>query len=262
MANKVLEATINNATKEETQSGYAAAPVDTFGGTTPPSVTSTNSEAMSTTGSARAALILLSLVVASGAWSWATLEGSTQYTAMWISSLVAFGVAIYTCFRPQHARFTAPVYALLQGVVVGTFSKWLNELYPGIVAQAVLATLAIVFVMYTLYSTRVIKVTERFRLIVIGATLGVCLLYLINFVLVLFGASLSIITGSGAFGILFSLAIIAIAASNLALDFDFIERGAQAGLPKYMDWAAAFGLIVTIIWIYLEVLRLLAKIKN
>jgi uncharacterized YccA/Bax inhibitor family protein len=134
--------------------------------------------------------------------------------------------------------------------------------YSGIVLQAVGTTLAVFGVMLMLYRSKVIRVTDRFRRIVIGATLGLAVFYLASFLFSLFGASISFFTGSNAVGILFSLFVAGLAAFNLALDFDFIERGQQMGLPRRMEWFAALGLLVTLVWLYLEILRLLTKLRD
>jgi uncharacterized YccA/Bax inhibitor family protein len=134
--------------------------------------------------------------------------------------------------------------------------------YSGIVVQAVGTTLAVFGVMLFLYRTRVLRVTDKFRRIVIGATLGVAVLYLVSFVISLFGANVSFLSSSSGFGILFSLFVAGLAAFNLALDFDFIEQGEKMALPRRMEWFAALGLLVTLVWLYLEVLRLLAKLRD
>ena len=259
MGNKVLEKTLNNVDQNDMQAGWASgeSTAQNVGYSGPNSFAS--SEVMSVSGAARAALVLLALIVGSGTWAWISLPESSYGPVMIGSILTALVFGLITTFKPKVARVTAPIYALLEGVALGTISKLYETAYNGIVVQAILATGAIVFVMYTLYATGVIKVTPRFRKIVIGATLGIFVFYMLNLVLSLFSVNMPLINDTGAFGIIFSGVVICIAASNLALDFDFIERGSQAGLPKYMNWAAAYGLAVTVVWIYLEVLRLLAK---
>lgn len=266
MANKVLEKTLNNVEKDDMKPGYAAPTLDpsqSYGSAdVPPGNFVGTSDTMSTTGSARVALFLFGLVVAAGAWAWVTVPESAMWPVVFVAMIVGLIFAMITIFKPQSARMTAPIYALAEGVVLGLISRIYEDQFNGIVVQAVLATGAIVFVMYTLYSTGILKVTPRFRKVVIGATLAICLFYVMNMVLMIFGAQMPLIGDTGPWGIAFSAIIICVAASNLALDFDFIERGSAAGLPKYMDWAAGFGLIVTIVWIYLEVLRLLAKVRS
>lgn len=260
MANKILEKTLNNVDKNDMQPGFASPQVGADGGPIYPADSST--ETMSTTGSARAALVLLLILGATGAWAWIQVPESSVGGYLIIALLVGFGLGMFTAFKPASARISAPLYAAAQGVVLGLISRLYEDLYDGIVIQAVLATASIAFVMYTLYSTRILKVTEKFRKVVIGATLGIFVFYMLNFVLSIFGVNMPLINDTGIMGIGFSLFVISIGASNLALDFDFIERGSEAGLPKYMNWAAGFGLVATLIWIYLEVLRLLSKIRN
>jgi uncharacterized YccA/Bax inhibitor family protein len=263
MANTVLEKSFNNVDQNDMQPGYAA-PQGGGSGEGPISIPGT-SDAMSVTGSARAALVLFGLVVVSGTWAWIQLPNysvGTQWIIIFAAMIVAFILAMVTIFKPINGKITAPFYALAEGVFLGGISRIYEDAYDGIVVQAVLATSAIVFVMYTLYSTRILKVTPRFQKVVIGATLGIAVFYGMSLLLSLFGAQMPFIWDASPMGIAFSVFIIIIAASNLALDFDFIEKGSQAGLPKYMNWTAALGLVVTIVWIYLEVLRLLAKMRQ
>jgi uncharacterized YccA/Bax inhibitor family protein len=266
VANKVLEKTLNNVSSEDLRAGYAApgqVAQDAFGNSVNPPVDFTGTaDAMSVTGSARAALVLFAIVVASGTWAWTSVPESSYGLVLIGGMILSLVFGLITTFKPQVARITGPLYALAIGAALGAISKIYEDAYNGIVFQAILATGSIVFVMYTLYSTRILKVTERFRKVVIGATLGIMVFYMITIVMSLFGGTMPLVWDSGLMGIGFSLFVIIIAASNLALDFDFIERGSQAGLPKYMNWAAGYGLIVTIVWIYLEVLRLLAKTRN
>lgn len=261
MANLVLSNSFKNVDENDMKAGYAA-PLPTGDGTYNPAI---NAEMMSVTGSARAALALFALIVASGTWAWIafpSFSNGAQFGILFGALIVATILAFMTILKPTTARATAPLYALAEGVVLGAISRMYETAYNGIVVQAVLATSAIVFVMYTLYSTRILKVTPRFQKVVIGATLGVLVFYMMNFMLSIFNVNMPLINDTGAMGIAFSAVIIVIAASNLALDFDFIEKGSQRGMPKYMNWTAAVGLVVTIVWIYLEVLRLLAKMRN
>ena len=167
-----------------------------------------------------------------------------------------------TAFQPKLARVTGPLYALTMGAFVGSLSRAYSTFYDGIVLQAILATAAVFVVMLVLFTTRTIKVTNRLRSTVIGATFGIALFYLASIVLSLFGADMPFVWDSGFFGIAFSVFVVGVAAFNLLLDFDLIERGVAAGAPKYMEWYGAFGLMVTIIWMYLEILRLLAKLRE
>jgi len=217
--------------------------------------------AMSATG------VLFVVLLAFGAIGWSAVTTSPVGEVEWPSWIFlpmfgALGVAFLTIFKPHLARFTSFLYAALEGVVLGAISRIYDAQWNGIVIQAVLLTAAVFFGMLLLYSTRIIKVTDRMRRMVIVATFGVVVVYGVALIASLFGASISFITGASLFSIGFSVAIVGLAAFNLMLDFDFIERGANAGLPKQMEWFAAFGLMVTLVWLYLEILRLLAKLRS
>jgi len=171
-------------------------------------------------------------------------------------------VALVTIFKHAWAPYTTPVYAALEGVALGGISVVFESSYPGIVSQAVFLTFGTLGALLIAYRSGVIKATENFKLGVVAATGGIALIYLLSFVLGFFGVSVPLIHSSGTFGILFSLFVVVIAALNLVLDFDFIERGAERGAPKYMEWYGAFGLLVTLVWLYLEILRLLSKLQS
>jgi uncharacterized YccA/Bax inhibitor family protein len=215
-------------------------------------------------GTVAKAAFLLALVVGSGMWGWNLVSpetGSNSIPGWWF--LIAIGavvLAVVTAFKPQIAMFTGPIYALTMGVGLGVISHIYNAAYEGIVLQAIVATSVVFVVMLVLFVTGAIKVTARFRGIVVGATLGIFFFYLLTFVLTLFGVSVPYL--SGGIGILFSVFIVGIAALNLMLDFDMIVRGTDAGAPKYYEWYGAFGLTVTIIWMYIEMLRLIALSRN
>jgi uncharacterized YccA/Bax inhibitor family protein len=179
--------------------------------------------------------------------------------------LGAIGGAILgfvTVFKKQWAPITTPIYALLEGLVLGAISRMYDQQVQGIVPIAVGLTMGTLGALLLAYTSRLIKVTENFRLGIFAATGGIALLYLVSMVLGFFGIRIPLIHEAGPVGILFSVVVVVIAALNLVLDFDFIERGAAMGAPKYMEWYAAFGLLVTLIWLYLEILRLLAKIMG
>jgi uncharacterized YccA/Bax inhibitor family protein len=223
---------------------------------------------MTMSGTMTATGVLFVLLIGAGAFGWNSVtdgvDGQPAAMPGWVivALLGALGVGILTSFKPKLARFTAPVYAVVEGLVLGAISRIYNEAYPGIVVSAVGATLAVFAVMWFLYATRIIKVTDRMRRMVVGATLGVMVLYGVSFIVRLFTGSMPIIDGSSGLSIGISLVVIAIAAFNLTLDFDMIEKGAQQGAPKYMEWYCGFGLMVTLVWLYLEILRLLSKLQN
>lgn len=223
---------------------------------------------MTVSGTVTATGVLLVLLLIAAGFGWAAVPSVAEDqspsfpAAAMIGVLVGFVAVIVSVFKPHLARFLAPVYAVAQGYFVGAISKAYENFQNGIVIQAAGATIAVFAVMLLLYGTRIIKVTDRMRRIVIGATLGIALFYLVSFVISLFGASVSFLTEPTLFGIGFSVFVVGLAAFNLALDFDFIERGSQSDLPKHMEWLGALGLLVTLVWLYLEMLRLLSKLRE
>jgi uncharacterized YccA/Bax inhibitor family protein len=220
---------------------------------------------MTVQGTALKTLLLLGFVVAAAVFSWyLVLAGysSVILPLMLGSSIAALVVAIVTVFKPVWSPFLASAYALLQGLVLGAFSLFFESVYPGIVIQAVLLTFGVLFLMLTVYVTGLVKVTPTFRMGVMLATLGIALAYFATFILSLFGVRVPYIHESGWVGIVFSLVVVGVAALNLLLDFDFIDRASESGALKYMEWFGAFGLMVTLIWLYLEILRLLGKLRS
>ncbi len=210
--------------------------------------------------------ILLLCAIATAVYTWRLFLQSRDMAdvAPWML-LGVFGgfiVAIVTTFKKEWSPVTAPIYALLEGLFLGGLSAFLDLRYPGIAMQAVGLTFGTLFVLLVAYRSGLIPVTQKLRMGIVAATGGICLLYLIEMLLGLFGIQFAAINGSGFIGIGFSLFVVAIAALNLVLDFDFIERGVQAGAPKYMEWYGAFGIIVTLVWLYLEILRLLSKLNR
>ena len=217
---------------------------------------------------ASSVLFILLLISASFGWSAAggtTLDGAETYSfppiAM-VGIIVGFIAVIASSFKPMLAKFLGPVYAIGYGFAVGAISKGYETFQDGIVLQAVGATISVFFVMLVAYRTRIIKVTEKFRRTVIFATLGIMLLYGVSFLMSLFGANISFLNSPSLLGIGFSVLVCGIAAMNLALDFDRIEKGVQMGMPKAYEWVSALGLLVTIVWLYLEMLRLLSKLNS
>jgi len=171
-------------------------------------------------------------------------------------------LGLVTIFVKTWAPVTSPLYAVCEGLALGGISAMFEAQYPGIVIQAVALTFGTLFGLLMAYRSGLIKATENFKLGVVAATGSIFLIYLVGFVLGFFGIAIPYIHQSGTIGILFSLFVVVVAALNLVLDFDFIESGVASGAPKYMEWYAAFGLMVTLIWLYLEILRLLAKLRS
>jgi len=212
----------------------------------------------------RTGLLLVLLLLGAG-WSWRVFYAEGVAATMpyiWGGALGGFVVALVTIFKKEWAGVTAPVYALLEGLCLGALSGFFETQFPGIVLQAVGLTFGTLLALLVAYKSGVIKATENFKLGVVAATGGIALVYIATLVLGFFGVAIPFIHGSGPLGILFSLFVVVIAALNLVLDFDFIESGAAQGAPRFMEWYAAFGLMVTLIWLYLEILRLLAKLRS
>ncbi len=175
-----------------------------------------------------------------------------------------FIFALVTIFKKEWAPITVPVYAALQGAMLGGISYMYNYLYDGIVTNAILLTVGILVSLLIAYRSGYIKATENFKLGIFAATGGIAIVYLVNFIMGFFGTGIGVlnINNASPLSIGFSIVVVIIAALNLVLDFDFIEEGAEKGAPKYMEWYGAFGLLVTLIWLYLEILRLLAKLNS
>ena len=189
-----------------------------------------------------------------------------MFSRIIVSAIVGLILAIVISFKPIWSSYLVPVYGLVEGVFVGGISAYYNyafaEKAPGIVMQAVGLTFGVVIAMYLLYRFRIIKATEKFKAIVFTATAGIALFYVLAIILRAFGIQMLLIHESSVMGIGFSLVIVAVAALNLILDFDMIENGVTMGAPKYMEWFGAFGLLVTIVWLYIEILRLLSKFAS
>lgn len=246
MANPVL--TREFGTEKSPTSGQAAI-VDTGD-------TMTMSSVLRQTG------LLFLLLLAAAVFGWQQAEVGTLGGVFWGSLIASLILVIATVVKPQWSRFTAPLYAIAEGVLVGAISRIYSEFYEGIVVQAVLATFAVLVAMLFLYANRVIKVTQRLRSTIVLATGGVLLFYLISIGLSFFGVDMPFIWDGGPLSIVLSLIIVGIAAFNLLLDFDTIERGIEHRAPGWMSWFAAFGLMVTLVWLYLEILRLLALSRD
>ncbi|HEY6387704.1 MAG TPA: Bax inhibitor-1/YccA family protein [Candidatus Acidoferrum sp.] len=223
-------------------------------------------EAMTLQGTVNKTGLLLLCVVGTAAWTWGLAHSNTPeavYPWMIGGIIGGFLVALVTIFKKTWSPFTAPMYALLEGLALGGISALFEKTYPGVAIQAVGLTLGTLFVMLLAYKTGLIRATQGFKIGVIAATGGIAVFYLVEMALSFFlHVQVPAINGSGPWGIAFSLFVIAIAAFNLVLDFDMIETGVNGGAPKYMEWYGAFGLMVTLIWLYLEILRLLGKARR
>jgi uncharacterized YccA/Bax inhibitor family protein len=210
--------------------------------------------------------ILLALTLIAAAWTWNKFfaSGTPESVAPWtmIGAFGGFIVALVTVFKKTWSSVTAPVYAVLEGLFLGGISATFEARFPGIVIQAVGLTFGTLLCLLMAYRSGLIKATENFKLGVMSATGAIALFYLVTMILGFFGVRMPFIHESGIIGIGISVFIVIIAALNLVLDFDFIEQGSVAGVPKYMEWYAAFGLMVTLIWLYLEILRLLSKLRS
>ncbi|HZG25865.1 MAG TPA: Bax inhibitor-1/YccA family protein [Chitinophagaceae bacterium] len=226
-----------------------------------------SSDVMTERGTLNKFFLLCLLVISSASFTWSAASQGKDITSwIWIAAISGFVVALITTFKPMWASFLGPVYALLQGVFVGGISVYYNNAFdkiaPGIIMQAVGLTFGTVLAMFALYRFGVIKATERFRSVLITATMGIAIFYLLAMGLRFFNVDIAFLHEGSTIGIIFSLVVVTIAALNLILDFDMIERGVKTGAPKFMEWYGAFGLIVTIVWLYLEILRLLGKLTS
>jgi len=223
-------------------------------------------ETMTVSGTVNKTGILTICAVATAAWTWNRFLHSpspeTVFPWTLIGGIGGLVFALVTIFKKEWAPVTAPAYALLEGLVLGGISAMFEMRFPGIAIQAVALTFGTLVALLLAYRSGLIRVTERFRLGVVAATGGIFLFYLITFVLGFFGVRFNSVYGSGLIGIGFSVVVVIVASLNLVLDFDLIEVGARAGAPKYMEWYGAFALMVTLIWLYLEILRLLSKLRS
>jgi len=239
-------------------------------------------QGMTVQGTVNKSFVLLGLLMITASWTWnklmavvspileGTPYGGTPETPKMVMTAIIIGViggivmALVTAFKKDWAPVTAPIYALLEGFAIGGISAFFELQYPGIVFQAVGLTFGTLFSLLLAYKSGLVKVTQKFRTGLLAATGAIFLFYVVTFIAGLFGANLfyDMRWGSSPIGIGFSVVVVIIAALNLVLDFDFIERGSQSGAPKYMEWYGAFGLMVTLVWLYIEILRLLAKLRD
>ncbi|MCU0625741.1 MAG: Bax inhibitor-1/YccA family protein, partial [Gemmatimonadaceae bacterium] len=217
---------------------------------------------MTRAGTAGKAAILLALVVFAASFTWREVaRGNTAILmpALLVGGLGGFIVAMIATFKPNTAPVTAPIYAVLEGLLLGGISAMYNARYAGLPAQAVGLTFATAAGVFVLYRLNVLRATEGFRRIVVGATLGIALFYLVSMLFSLFGGSIGYFGSTSPLAIGINVVVAAVAALNLVLDFDLIDEGTRMGAPKRLEWFAAFGLLVTLVWLYLELLRLLAR---
>ena len=223
-------------------------------------------ETMTIQGTVNKTGLLLLFVVATAAWTWGLSHSPTPeavYPWMLGGAIGGFVVALVTIFKKEWSPISAPIYALLEGLVLGGISAIFDKSYPGIAVQAISLTFGVLFVLLLAYKMRIVQATRGFKLGVIAATGGIAIVYLINMVMSLFfHTQMSFLYASTPLGIGISLFVVIIASLNLIIDFDMIETGARMGAPKYMEWYGAFGLMVTLIWLYMEILRLLSKIRR
>jgi uncharacterized YccA/Bax inhibitor family protein len=281
MANPVLTPERWQREVDEEQAGWAApqtaATAAGFGGqaTQRPPQAGVGGPTMTVGGTLTATAVLFLCILVTGWFGWIQVtqteiqlvDGTTQVSTdfpgwVFLPMIAGLVFGFVTIFKPKLARITAPLYALCYGFAVGAISHMYNLQFEGIVLQAIGATLAVFGVMFFLYATRIIKVTKRFAMVVVGATAGIFVMYLVTWVATLFGADITFWNEPSPLGIGISVVICIVAALNLALDFAFIEGATKAGAPKYMEWYGAFGLTVTLVWLYLEMLRLLSLLRQ
>jgi uncharacterized YccA/Bax inhibitor family protein len=223
-------------------------------------------ETMTIQGTVNKTGLLLLFVVATAAWTWGLAHSETPNAAVpWMLGGLVGGlvVALVTIFKKEWSPISAPIYALLEGLVLGGISAIFDKSYPGIAMQAISLTFGVMFVMLLAYKMRIVQATRGFKLGVIAATGGIAIVYAINMVMSLFfHTQMSFLYASTPLGIGISVFVVIIASLNLIIDFDMIETGARMGAPKYMEWYGAFGLMVTLVWLYMEMLRLLSKVRR
>lgn len=220
-------------------------------------------ESMTLAGTVNKTALSLAILTLAAGYVWGRGPENPRL-GMWVlvSSIAGLVVMLATVYKHAWAPYTTPLYAVLEGVVLGGVSVLANAAYPGIVVQAVFLTFGTLGALLVAYRSGLIQVTQNFRLGVVAATGGIFLVYVVSLALSFFGVSVPVIHSNGLIGILFSIGVVVLAALNLVLDFDFIEQGVTRGAPKYMEWYGAFGLLVTLVWLYLEILRLLSKLQS
>lgn len=218
-----------------------------------------NSEPMTVQGTGIKSLFLMALVFMGAMFSY---DPSFSPTVAMVCALVAFVVAIITIKAPEYSMFTSPIYAGLEGIALGYVSVMADMKYPGIVIEAIMGTVGVFAVMATLYSQNIIKVNSQYVKIVMACMMGILFIYIADIIMALFGTRMPVINDSSPWGIAFSVGVVIVASLNLAIDFETIKENSENKAPKHMEWFCAFGLMVSIIWLYLEILRLLQKSKK
>jgi uncharacterized YccA/Bax inhibitor family protein len=229
--------------------------------------TSTDNGVMTVKGTASKSLVLILMLLAGAMYTWKVayeaINPASVQPWLWGGVIGGFVVAMIISFKPNLAQYLAPIYAVLEGLFLGAISAMFNQAFattaPGIVMNATLLTILTAVVMFIIYRANIIKIDSRFARIMTIAVGAIALYYLVSWILTLFGVNLVLLHGSGPLSIGISLVIIGVAAFSLMLDYDFIVKASEAGAPKYMEWYGAFGLMVTLVWLYLEILKVLAK---
>lgn len=226
-------------------------------------------EVMTVRGTLNKFLFIFAMALCTSVYSWFAFEKGQNITPLILIGVFGgLALAIVMSFKMEWARFLAPAYGLCEGLFLGAISALVNNLFqekaPFLVMQAVLLTFGVVLAMWTLYRTKIIKVTRRLTMVIVGATGGIFVFYLLTWILSFFNIYIPFmsLTNASMFSIIFSLVVVVVAALNLLLDFDMIDRGSKTGAPKYMEWYGAFALLVTIVWLYIEILRLLSKLNS
>lgn len=241
------------------RSGNPALTADTFRGTR----AGFGADTMTIQGTVNKTALALVILMATASYTWNLGVADPRVPAFTMVGLIGgLVLAMVTIFKKEWAATTTPMYAALEGLALGGISATFEARYPGLVSQAVFLTFGTLGALLLAYRSGVIKATENFKLGIFAATGGIAIVYLVNFVMSFFGSGIPMIHGSGTVGIAFSVIVVGVAALNLVLDFDFIEQGAESNAPKYMEWYGAFGLLVTLVWLYLEILRLLSKLQE
>jgi len=237
------------------------------------SATNTEDGVMTVNGTINKTGLMLLIVIFAATFTWRKFFGAFDAATpgaippgviVWMIGGAIGGLilALITTFSPRRAAMTAPIYAVFEGLFLGAISAMFEAMYPGLVMRAVSLTFGVFFIMLLLYRSGTIRATEKFKTVIFAATGGIALVYLVSFVASMFGVNFSFMYGNSMLSIGISLFVVVVAALNLILDFDMITQGSNARAPKYMEWYGAFGLMVTLIWLYLEMLRLLSKLSS